>query len=223
MVTIDRLRKLRYNLFILQARLIAVVASALQLMLLPFLIVFPNLPTQPNLHFIRPQPTPSLPPTNNITVQPNTTSNIYIVGNPFVDISDEGYCGVGLPGGSGSPPSLIWPVNGTVNSNRGFSTKHPAVDIYANEGDQVWAAAGGSIIWAGESSFGGGLVVSINHGGGWYTTYFHLSNISVVCNQWVGQGQVIGQVGMSGVSNYSHLHFGLGNGILAFDPALYIN
>lgn len=219
MVTFDKLRKLRYTLIILQARLIVVVASALQLMLLPFLIVFPNLPTQPNFH-ISPQPTPSLPPTNNITVQP--TSNIYIVGNPFVDISDEGYCGVGLPGGSGSPPSLIWPVNGTVNSNRSFSIKHPAVDIYANEGDPVWAAAGGSIIWAGESSFGGGNVVVINHGS-YYTTYFHLSSISVVCNQWVGQGQVVGLVGMSGASNYSHLHFGLGNGILAFDPALYIN
>jgi murein DD-endopeptidase MepM/ murein hydrolase activator NlpD len=219
MVGFDKLKKLRYNN---QYILLFLMAVRRSIVLLPFLLITPDLPTNPNLHPTQSiqNITPSLPPNpvNNITP---VSSNIYVVGSPFADTGDLGYCNVGLPSGSGLPPSLIWPVDGTVNPNRGFSVRHPATDIYANEGSTVWASAGGSVAWAGWSSFGLGNVVAISHGS-YYTVYGHLSETLVSCNQWVGQGQVIGSVGMSGASNYFHLHIYLGNGLLAYDPTLYI-
>lgn len=140
-----------------------------------------------------------------------------VMGNPWNDLSDPGYCGVGIPSGSGNPPALSWPVPPNLNENRGFRVGHPAIDLYANEGDAVLAAASGVIVWSGFSSFGGGNVVVISHGS-FYSAYFHLSEVLVSCGKWVGVGSVIGLVGMSGASNFFHLHFYLGNGNRAYDP-----
>lgn len=168
-----------------------------------------------------PEYTPSVPP----TIAPIISESFYGIGLSWNDTTDEGYCpGYGLPSGNGYPPSLIWPVNSReVNSNRPFSVKHPAIDIYADLGDSVFASAAGTVIWSGWSSFGGGNVIVIGHGGGWYTAYFHLSEIFVICGQWVESGTEVGLVGMTGSSNYSHLHWLLGNGVYAYNPLSYLD
>ncbi|MGH9184306.1 MAG: M23 family metallopeptidase, partial [Acidimicrobiales bacterium] len=48
--------------------------------------------------------------------------------------------------------------------------------------------------------------VEIDHGGGWFTVYLHMQNISVSLGQWVGQGHQIGEAGLVG-TNASHLHY----------------
>ena len=83
---------------------------------------------------------------------------------------------------------------------------HDGVDIGASYGSNIWAAAAGTVILAG--NYGGyGSCVMINHGNGYTTVYGHMSSISVTVGQSVSQGQVIGHVGSSGISSGPHLHF----------------
>ena len=67
---------------------------------------------------------------------------------------------------------------------------------------------------------GYGNVIIINHGKGWKTTYAHLkkNSIRVVRGQQVKKGEVIAQVGMSGLAEVPHLHFGVLHGNKVIDP-----
>jgi hypothetical protein len=65
-----------------------------------------------------------------------------------------------------------------------------------------------------------GNVVIINHGKGWQTIYAHLKkgSIRVAKGQAVKAGQVLGQVGMSGLAQVPHLHFGVLKNRKTIDP-----
>ena len=70
----------------------------------------------------------------------------------------------------------------------------------------VRSAAGGTVIFAGWKSNGGGYQVWIAHGSGLYTTYNHMSGVSVGRGQHVSRGQQVGRIGSSGWAT-GHLHF----------------
>ena len=73
-----------------------------------------------------------------------------------------------------------WPVIGGDNYvSQYFHYGHCALDIAADYGAKVVAAAPGKVIFAGWKSNGGGYQVWISHGSGIYTTYNHMSSISV--------------------------------------------
>jgi murein DD-endopeptidase MepM/ murein hydrolase activator NlpD len=121
---------------------------------------------------------------------------------------DTGYCNPAI--GSGWTGSVIWPVSGrTVKPTREFMAdkNHRGIDIDANIGSPVYAAAPGVIVWAGRNMFGYGNLIAIDHGGGWQTFYAHLSEVYVSCGQTVGQGDVIGATGQEGLATWPHLHF----------------
>jgi murein DD-endopeptidase MepM/ murein hydrolase activator NlpD len=101
-----------------------------------------------------------------------------------------------------------WPVVGGGNYiSQYYHYGHYAIDIAADYGTRVVAAAGGRVIFAGWKSNGGGYQVWISHGGGLYTTYNHMSAITVGTGQSVGRGQQVGRVGQSGDATGPHLHF----------------
>lgn len=159
------------------------------------------------------------------TPQPTATPSpgpFYTVGNMWADTGDPGYCLGFTPYETGvSPPVLSWPVpGGTPHEGRGYRIGHPAVDIDAPLGRAVQAAAPGTVVWAGLSTFFGhdALVVAVSHGGGWVTVYAHLSVVSVACWQPVGTGEIIGRVGMTGSSTFPHLHFELRQGPYSYNP-----
>jgi len=56
---------------------------------------------------------------------------------------------------------------------------------------------------------GCGNVIIIGHGGGWQTQYCHLKKDSLLVKKGdrVSAGQAIAQVGLSGITEYPHLHF----------------
>lgn len=115
-------------------------------------------------------------------------------------------------GGSVSQPTrysggaFAWPVAGGYISQY-YHYGHPAIDIAADYGTPIRAAAGGTVVFAGWKNNGGGYQVWIAHGSGLYTGYYHLSAISVGRGQAVGRGQMIGRVGTSGWATGPHLHF----------------
>jgi murein DD-endopeptidase MepM/ murein hydrolase activator NlpD len=87
-----------------------------------------------------------------------------------------------------------------------FSRLHAGVDFAAGTGTPVLASAGGRVV---RSGWGGGYgnVVMIDHGRGVMTRYAHLSKLIARPGQQVEQGQVVGQVGSTGLSTGPHLHY----------------
>ena len=110
----------------------------------------------------------------------------------------------GRVGGGG----CIWPTRGTVTSGFGnrWGRLHAGIDVAAPTGTPIWAAKAGTVIFAGQQS-GYGNVVIISHGGGLTTLYGHQSKIRASQGQDVAQGDTIGAVGNTGRSTGPHLHF----------------
>jgi murein DD-endopeptidase MepM/ murein hydrolase activator NlpD len=107
--------------------------------------------------------------------------------------------------------TFAWPVAGGYISQYA-SGGHPALDIAADYGTSVLAAAAGTVIFAGWKSNGGGYQVWIAHGGGLFTTYNHMSSIATSYGDQVGRGSFIGRVGASGWATGPHLHFEVWHG-----------
>jgi murein DD-endopeptidase MepM/ murein hydrolase activator NlpD len=104
--------------------------------------------------------------------------------------------------------AFAWPVVGGGNYiSQYFHYGHYAIDIAADYGTKVVAAARGTVIFAGWKNNGGGYQVWIAHGSGLYTTYNHMSAITVSGGQSVGRGQQVGRIGQSGDATGPHLHF----------------
>jgi murein DD-endopeptidase MepM/ murein hydrolase activator NlpD len=102
--------------------------------------------------------------------------------------------------------AFAWPVAGGYIS-QSFHYSHPALDIAADYGTPVKAAAAGTVIFAGWKNNGGGYQVWIAHGGGLYTTYNHMSAVAVSVGERVGRAEFIGRIGASGWATGPHLHF----------------
>lgn len=112
---------------------------------------------------------------------------------------------------------LIWPVEGRITQP--YSSEHYGIDIAAEEGTPVVAAASGTVV-AAEWDDRHGNLVAIDHGDGLITRYTHLLDYQVAAGDQVDQGQQIGRVGSTGESTGPHLHFEL---ILKIDPTPLLN
>jgi murein DD-endopeptidase MepM/ murein hydrolase activator NlpD len=130
-----------------------------------------------------------------------------------------GSTGTGQPSAAG----FIWPVNGTVVSGFGmrWGRMHEGIDITTPSGTPIWAAAAGTVIYAGWLGGYGNLVV-VDHGNGLSTAYAHASSILVGVGQGVAQGETISLVGSTGNSSGPHLHFEVRVNGSAVDPLLYL-
>lgn len=84
---------------------------------------------------------------------------------------------------------------------------HAGLDVPAREGTPVAAAANGRIALAGDLYFSGGTVL-LDHGGGLFTQYMHLSRVEVKEGDVVNAGEVVGLVGHTGRATGPHLHWG---------------
>jgi murein DD-endopeptidase MepM/ murein hydrolase activator NlpD len=112
--------------------------------------------------------------------------------------------------GSGS---LIWPVNGPITSpfceRRAWEACHPGIDIGVPAGTPIRAAAAGKVVLLQPESASGGYgnFTCIQHTGTMSTCYAHQSRFAVSMGESVGQGQVIGYSGCTGLCFGAHLHF----------------
>ena len=110
---------------------------------------------------------------------------------------------------------FIWPVRGAITSYYGWRRDpfgrsqrqfHSGIDIRGSTGTPVAAAMAGRVSAVGWDNVYGNYVI-INHHSGYRTLYAHLSVIRTRTGANVGQGQRIGDVGNTGQSTGSHLHF----------------
>lgn len=101
--------------------------------------------------------------------------------------------------------SFVWPTAGTISQN--FVWYHPGLDIANKAAPNVLAADAGIVTYAGCLNWGYGCHVQIDHGNGYHTLYAHFQQIYVKVGQSVGRGSAIGQMGSTGRSTGTHLHF----------------
>jgi murein DD-endopeptidase MepM/ murein hydrolase activator NlpD len=102
-----------------------------------------------------------------------------------------------------------WPATGKLTSRYGrrWGRMHKGIDIAGPVGTPINAAADGTIISAGWNSGGYGNLVEVRHSDGTTTRYGHNSRLSVSVGQTVRQGQQVAEMGSTGHSTGSHLHF----------------
>lgn len=93
------------------------------------------------------------------------------------------------------------PITGAAGNN------HTGLDIANSFGTPVRAAAAGRVTFSGWNSGGYGKFVIIDHGNGVVTRYAHNQKLLVDVGDYVTQGQQIAEMGSTGYSTGSHLHF----------------
>lgn len=124
----------------------------------------------------------------------------------------------------------LWPATGRITDKFGYRkdpfTKrkkfHAGLDIGADYGSKIRAAASGKVVFA-EYTAGTGKTVKISHARGITTLYGHASSILVKEGQIVKKGDVIAKVGSSGRSTGPHLHFEVLLYGTAVDPLQYLD
>jgi murein DD-endopeptidase MepM/ murein hydrolase activator NlpD len=109
----------------------------------------------------------------------------------------------------------IYPTRGYVSSTFSNARWHPildrprphtGIDIVAPRGTPVVASAHGRVSVVGHKG-DYGLLIDIDHGHGVVTRYAHLSKAVVRVGQTVERGEIIGNVGQSGLAAGPHLHY----------------
>jgi murein DD-endopeptidase MepM/ murein hydrolase activator NlpD len=98
---------------------------------------------------------------------------------------------------------------------------HEGVDLDANRGDEILAAADGVVEEISTSASYGRKIV-LRHGREFTTVYAHLHSFKIKKGDRVRRGQVIGTAGSSGVVTGVHLHFELRRNGEPVDPLNYI-
>lgn len=132
----------------------------------------------------------------------------------------------------GIAPGVLWPpldpgpivsrYGLRVHPILGYARMHTGLDIDGDSGDEIVAAAGGTVIYSGYRG-GYGNTVIIDHGGGMATLYAHQSKLVAQNGQKVSVADLIGYVGSTGLSTGPHLHFEVRLNGAHTDPAPYFS
>ncbi|MDY6857800.1 MAG: M23 family metallopeptidase [Pseudomonadota bacterium] len=117
------------------------------------------------------------------------------------------------------------PLKSSFRFTSGFGARwgrmHNGTDFAASYGTPIYSTADGVVIHAGWMS-GYGRVVKIQHEFGIETRYAHMSKIHVTVGQRVSRGDRIGDMGNSGRSTGTHLHYEVRVGGKPVNPMIYI-
>ncbi|MFH1286192.1 MAG: peptidoglycan DD-metalloendopeptidase family protein [Candidatus Magasanikbacteria bacterium] len=122
------------------------------------------------------------------------------------------------PAGSG----WLWPTSARIITQY-YGWRHTGLDIAGPVGTPLYASKAGTVIksqcgWNG----GYGCYVILDHGGGFQSVYAHASVLRVSAGQSVAQGQVVADMGSTGRSTGSHIHFEIRAGGKRNNPLQYI-
>ena len=176
-------------------------------------------PTTPTPRPYTPPPRAYVPPPQSASPSPYATPPRAYTPPPRAYVPPAG-APAGGPMTSAAPSDaqiselgrgrFVWPLQGSIISD--FGPKAPGqrndgINIGAQLGASIRAAAAGDVVYAGDQVPGFGNLVLIKHADGWVTAYGHLSRVIVKMQQKVVQGQEIGQAGATGGVAEPQLHF----------------
>lgn len=107
-------------------------------------------------------------------------------------------------------------VNGEISGYR-----HAGVDIASPLGSPIVATYDGEVVLAQSLIYTGNSIV-ISHGQGIFSTYFHMNSLDVALGDQVKAGDYLGEMGTTGFSTGSHLHFGISYFNMNLEPGYFI-
>ena len=124
---------------------------------------------------------------------------------------------------------LPWPAEGRIiakfgrqwNSKLKTTTDNPGIDIKGQPGSAIRTVLGG-VVTTITYIRGYGTTIIVDHGGGFYTVYSHVTNIQTVVDGQVRNGDVIAYMGDSGSINGSKLHFEIWGKGQKLDPEKWL-
>ena len=121
-------------------------------------------------------------------------------------VTGEGACGE-IGGGNVGFGSFIFPTVEHWLSGTDYrpDVGHFGVDFAGAQGNAVYAADAGVVVYSGWNTWGYGNVVVVDHGNGWQSLYAHLSQINVGCNQSAATQQTKAQGANEGFGHRSSL------------------
>lgn len=99
---------------------------------------------------------------------------------------------------------LSWPVGGIITQY--YWGGHRGVDIAAPYGTGIAVPEAGTVLSTGWVAVGG-IHVRVRHDSGLITGYYHMSAVYVAVGQRVAKGQVVGAIGLTGVTTGPHVHW----------------
>lgn len=113
--------------------------------------------------------------------------------------------------------SFAWPTQGTITQR--YYWYHAGLDIANRAAPPILAADSGRVVFAGWDRSGYGNKILIDHGNGYITLYAHMQKLYVSVGQTVKRGSSIGQMGSTGRSTGTHLHFEIHKGSTKINPS----
>ena len=124
---------------------------------------------------------------------------------------------------------LPWPAEGRIiakfgrqwNSKLKTTTENPGIDIKGQPGSPIRTVLGG-VVTTITYIRGYGTTIIVDHGGGFYTVYSHVTNIQTVVDGQVRNGDIIAYMGDSGSINGSKLHFEIWGKGQKLDPEKWL-
>ena len=124
---------------------------------------------------------------------------------------------------------LPWPAEGRIISKFGrqwnpklkTTTENPGIDIKGKPGSSIRTVLGG-VVTTITYIRGYGTTIIVDHGGGFYTVYSHVTNIQTNVDSQVRNGDVIAYMGDSGSINGSKLHFEIWGKGQKLDPERWL-
>jgi murein DD-endopeptidase MepM/ murein hydrolase activator NlpD len=118
------------------------------------------------------------------------------------------YLELGVPDVDELQATFVWPAEGSVSSTFGRRQTgwHAGIDIKAEPGTPVKAAAPGVVVMSGVQPRYG-HVIKIAHEGGFVTVYAHNDRNLVEVGDRVAASETIATVGRTGRATTDHLHF----------------
>ena len=122
-------------------------------------------------------------------------------------ITEDKKSSISIDNGNMLKFNFKWPLQGTVVKKFAEQT-NKGIDIEGVEGQPVYATADGIVVHKGEGLIGFGQLLIIKHNDEYLSTYSNTYRLLVSEGQVVQQGQVIAQLGKSGIKR-SVLHFEL--------------
>ena len=118
-----------------------------------------------------------------------------------------------------APGSWAWPVKGKLISS--YSADRNGIDIAANSGTMVKAAASWQVVYSGNCLRGYGNLIIIKHNATYFSAYAHSRKLLVAEVHKVKLGQKIAEVGSTCTNRYK-LHFEIRRNGDPVDPLRYL-
>ena len=106
--------------------------------------------------------------------------------------------------------------------SQGFRAWHPAIDITAPAGSEIYPILGGKVVRIENTRWGYGRSVMVEHGNGLTSLYAHLGKVMVEEGETVDANTVLAEIGLTGRTTGYHLHLEISENGRVLNPARFL-